>query len=82
MALDVARDGVRVHCVSPSFVADSESARRLAQQSVERMQRAQERAGLGLPTAADIAPLVMFLCGEGARKITGQIISVNGGLNA
>jgi NAD(P)-dependent dehydrogenase (short-subunit alcohol dehydrogenase family) len=82
MALDVARDGVRVHCVSPSFVADSESARRLAQQSVERMQRAQERAGLGLPTAADIAPLVMFLCGEGARKITGQVISVNGGLNA
>ena len=30
----------------------------------------------------DIAPLVLFLCGEGARKITGQVISVNGGLNA
>ena len=43
---------------------------------------ARERAGLGLPTPADIAPLVLFLCGTGAVKITGQIISVNGGLNA
>jgi 3-oxoacyl-[acyl-carrier protein] reductase len=47
-----------------------------------RVERAAARAGLGLPTPADIAPLVLFLCGEGARKITGQVISVNGGLHA
>ena len=29
-----------------------------------------------------VAPMVLFLCGEGAAKITGQIISINGGLNA
>ncbi len=40
------------------------------------------RAGLGLATADDIAPLALFLCGEGAARITGQVISVNGGLNA
>ena len=82
LALEVARDAVRVHCISPSFVAGSGSARRLAEQSRDRMQRAEARAGLGLPTPADIAPLVLFLCGEGARRITGQVISVNGGLNA
>lgn len=82
LALEVARDAVRVHCISPSFVAGSDSARRLAEQSRDRMQRAEARAGLGLPTPADIAPLVLFLCGEGARRITGQVISVNGGLNA
>lgn len=79
LAVEVARDGVRVHCVSPSFVAGSDSAGRMAS---ERMDTARKRAGLGLPTAADIAPLVLFLCGDGARRITGQVISVNGGLQA
>jgi NAD(P)-dependent dehydrogenase (short-subunit alcohol dehydrogenase family) len=82
LALEVARDAVRVHCVSPSFVAGSESAQALSEQSSDRMERAAARAGLGLPTAADIAPLILFLCSEGASKITGQVISVNGGLNA
>ena len=29
----------------------------------------------------DFAPLMVFLAGEGARFINGQILSVNGGLN-
>ncbi len=79
LAVEAARDGIRAHCVAPSYVAGSDSARRMGS---ERMKKAAERAGLGLPTAEDIAPLVVFLCGEGASKITGQVISVNGGLNA
>lgn len=79
LSVEAARDGVRVHCLSPSYVAESESARKMGS---ERMAKAAERAGLGLPVAEDIAPLAVFLCGEGARKITGQVISINGGLNA
>lgn len=82
LATEVARDGVRVHCVSPSFVDDTDSARRLAEANGDRMATARQRAGLGLPTPEDIAPLVLFLCGNGARRITGQVISVNGGVNA
>lgn len=82
LAVEVARDGVRVHCISPSFVADTSTARRLAEQNPERMAQAGARAGLGLPTPGDIAPLVLFLCGDGAARITGQVISINGGLNA
>lgn len=82
LAVEVARDAIRVHCISPSFVADSDSARRLATQNADRMRKAAERAGLGLPTPADIAPMVVFLCGDGARRITGQVISINGGMNA
>jgi 3-oxoacyl-[acyl-carrier protein] reductase len=81
LAVEVARDAVRVHCISPSFVLGTNSAERLASQNASRMEQAAARAGLGLPTAADIAPMVLFLCGEGARRITGQIISINGGLN-
>lgn len=82
LATEVARDGVRVHCISPSFVEATKTAQRLEQASTDRLDKARRRAGLGLPTPADIAPLVLFLCSEGARCITGQVISVNGGLNA
>lgn len=79
LAMEAARDGIRAHCISPSYVKGSDSAERMGS---ERMARAEARAGLGLPTADDIAPLAVFLCGDGATKITGQVISVNGGLNA
>jgi NAD(P)-dependent dehydrogenase (short-subunit alcohol dehydrogenase family) len=82
LATEVARDGIRMHCVSPGFVDDTNSARRLASSNAERMDSARRKAGLGLPTPEDIAPLVLFLCSDGARRITGQIISVNGGMNA
>lgn len=81
LALEVAQQGVRVHAISPSFVEDTEVARRLAAGSAERMAQARRRAGLGLPTPTDIAQLALFLCGPGARRMTGQVISINGGLN-
>ena len=82
LALEVARDKVRVHAVSPSYVDQTAIATRLEAVSAERMESARKRAGLGLPTPADIAPLVLFLCGPGATKLTGQVLSVNGGVNA
>jgi len=63
-AVEAARDGIRAHVISPSFVAGSASAEALGS---ERMARAAARAGLGLPGPEDIAPLALFLCGAGAR---------------
>jgi NAD(P)-dependent dehydrogenase (short-subunit alcohol dehydrogenase family) len=79
LAVEAARDGIRVHAISPSYVLESRTAVLMGQ---SRTETAAKRAGLGLPTAADIAPITVFLCGPGAAKITGQVISVNGGLNA
>jgi NAD(P)-dependent dehydrogenase (short-subunit alcohol dehydrogenase family) len=78
LALEVARDGVRVHCISPTFVADTP----VFEAQAARADAARKRAGLGLPTPADIAPMALFLCSKGAARITGQIVSINGGLNA
>ena len=78
LSLEVAREGVRVHCLSPSFVADTP----VFEAHAARADAARQRAGLGLPTPADIAPMALFLCGAGAARITGQVISINGGLNA
>lgn len=77
-AMEAARDGIRAHAIAPSFVEGTDSAQRMG---AERMAKAARRAGLGLPTADDIAPLALFLCSDGAARITGQVISVNGGLN-
>jgi len=80
LALEVARDGVRINCITPSFVENTPAFEKYA--AGGRGETARSRAGRGLPSPADIAPLAIFLCGPGARKITGQSISVNGGLNA
>ena len=77
LALEVSRHGVRVHCISPSFVADTP----VFEKHAARAGTAFDRAGLGLPTPKDIAPMALFLCSPGADKITGQIISINGGLH-
>ncbi len=79
LAVEAARDGIRAHVISPSYVTGTPSAERMG---YERMAQAERKAGLGLPSADDLAPLALFLCGDGAAKITGQVISVNGGLNA
>ncbi len=81
LALEVARDGVRTHCVSLSFVEASAVASHLEASGSSRLDKARKRAGLGLPSPADIAPLVLFLCSDGAKHMTGQVISINGGLN-
>jgi len=79
LALEVARDQVRVHCIATSFVADTSIFERFGIGG--RGDAAAARAGLGLPTPLDIAPLALFLCAAGAARMTGQVISVNGGLN-
>jgi 3-oxoacyl-[acyl-carrier protein] reductase len=81
LAMETAREGVRIHCLSPSFVRDTPVFETFAKLG-SRAEAAFARAGLGLPTPADIAPMALFLCGPGAAKITGQVISINGGLNA
>jgi 3-oxoacyl-[acyl-carrier protein] reductase len=80
VAMEIARDNIRIHCISPSYVKDTPVFERFGVGG--RGETAEKRAGLGLPTPKDIAPLALFLCGPDATKMTGQILSVNGALNA
>jgi 3-oxoacyl-[acyl-carrier protein] reductase len=79
-AVELGRDNVRIHCISPSYVKDTPVFERFGIGG--RGETAEQRAPLGLPSPKDIAPLALFLCGPDATKMTGQILSVNGGLNA
>ena len=83
LALELAKDGISVNCVSPSYVRGTEIYRRISGgASGERIARAEKGAGLGLPDAADVARLAVFLSSPWAAHISGQVISVNGGLTA
>ncbi len=79
LSREAARDKIRAHVISVSYVEESDIVARLGP---KRMETARRRAGLGLPSPTDIAPTVVFLCSDKATKVTGQVISINGGLNA
>lgn len=84
LALEVKRYGIRVHTLTPSLIAGTETANHLLSQefSGKIIGRVIDKAGLGVPDANDLAEVVLFLASPVAAKMTGQVISVNGGISA
>ena len=84
LALELSRHNVRVNCITPSLVADTKAHDRVMASEFSRkiFEKAAKRARLGVPTPANIAPLAAFLASSDASHITGQAISVNGGISA
>jgi NAD(P)-dependent dehydrogenase (short-subunit alcohol dehydrogenase family) len=71
--------GIRINVIAPGLVLTPMSAR--AQQDaavIEYMARKQPLAG-GMLAPEDIAKTACFLLGKDSSKITGQVISVDGG---
>jgi NAD(P)-dependent dehydrogenase (short-subunit alcohol dehydrogenase family) len=85
LALEAKRYGVRVNAITPSLIVDTGSFDRVMSQSHEFSKKIFERitaqAHLGLTEPADLANLVLFLASPLSRLITGQVISVNGGIS-
>jgi 2-hydroxycyclohexanecarboxyl-CoA dehydrogenase len=84
LALEVKRHRIRVHAVTPSLIAGTPTAERLlADEFGARIfGKIMEKAQLGVPDADDVAATVLWLAGPTAAKVTGQVISVNGGISA
>ena len=82
LALEAARFGVRVHVITPSIVVHTHSYDRMmdGEFSEKLFKRALEKAALGPVSPEDISPLIVFLASPAAKKITGQRITVNGGI--
>ena len=75
LSLELASRGITVNAVAPGVIATPVSAASFDESAIRRivpMQRA------GRPE--EVADLVGFLCSEQAAYITGQIISINGGM--
>lgn len=84
LAIEGKRNGIRANCLTPSIVRDTPLYDRLmaAPFSGKLFAKAEQAARLGVVTPPDIAPLVVFLASPSASKLTGQAISVNGGISA
>jgi 3-oxoacyl-[acyl-carrier protein] reductase len=74
IAAEVARLGVRVNAVAPGLV-ETDMAKNAPADVIKKMI---PMARLGRPE--EVARVVRFLCSQDASYITGQVISVNGGM--
>ncbi len=78
LAIEVASRGVTVNAIAPGVIASPMATGPGAAFNAERINQLipAKRAG----TPEDVAALAGFLASDGAGYITGQIISVNGGM--
>ena len=84
MAWEAKRHGIRVNCITPSIVGDTPLYAKLKADAFagKLFGKAETMASLGIVTAADLAETVAFLAGPGSARMTGQTISVTGGISA
>jgi len=81
MALDAAKDGVRVNAVNPSFTRTGMTEDML--KDAELVAKFKERMPLGAPEDPDgVAAAMAFLASDDARLITGVNLPVDAGLGA
>lgn len=83
-AIEAKRDGVRVNALTPSLIAGTTTAHNVLRDGFSKklFEKAAEQAHLGVAEPEDLAAMVTFLAGPGAARLTGQAISVNGGISA
>jgi len=74
LAAEVARLGIRVNVVAPGLI----QTEMIQDAPVQNIKSLIPMARIGQPE--EVAKVVRFLCSEDASYVTGQIISVNGGM--
>lgn len=84
LAIEAKRDGVRVNVLTPSLIVGTPTGDAVLQGGFSKklFEKAASMAHLGVVTPEDVASMVVFLGGPAAAKLTGQAISVNGGISA
>jgi 3-oxoacyl-[acyl-carrier protein] reductase len=77
LAREVAKIGITVNAVSPGVI-ETDMTRSLPEQTLTELKQAIPMGHFGRPE--DVSGAVLFLASEGAYYITGQVVSVDGGL--
>ena len=81
LAVELARDGVRVNGIAPGYIRTAQALSEEHSLGPEGLERAAEFIPMGrVGEPDDIADVIVFLASEAARYITGQVIVVDGGL--
>ena len=77
LAKEVGPSGVRVNCVTPGVI-DTDMNAKLREE--DRAELADETPVGRIGSADEVARTILFLCGDDASFITGQVLGVSGGL--
>jgi NAD(P)-dependent dehydrogenase (short-subunit alcohol dehydrogenase family) len=82
-ALEHKREGIRINLLTPSLIAGTPGAALIAADpfAARMFEKAVAMAHLGVAEAEDLAAMAVYLAGPAARRITGQAISINGGIS-
>ncbi|BCH23480.1 SDR family NAD(P)-dependent oxidoreductase [Mesorhizobium sp. L-8-3] len=84
LAMEAKRSNIRINCVTPSIIEGTLTHDTVmgAEFSAKLFSKAIGMAQLGVVNAEDMAELITFLASPAAAKLTGQAISLNGGISA
>ena len=77
VAAAVARDGVRVNCITPGLVAQSPPATK--EEAAAIRQRGRFITARRLGEAWELGPLALFLCSDASAYVTGANYCIDGG---
>lgn len=77
LAREVARKGITANCIAPGFI-DTEMTRAIPEDAIAQILAQIPMGSMG--TVEDVANAALFLASDEARYITGQVVSVNGGM--
>jgi 3-oxoacyl-[acyl-carrier protein] reductase len=81
LAVELARDGIRVNGVAPGYVRTAQLLSKENSLGPEGAAKAGEFIPMGrIGEPEDIADVILFLASNGARYMTGQVVVVDGGL--
>ncbi len=78
LARELGRLGITVNCVAPGYM-ETEMTQGLQEDKLDIVRR---RSPLGLPRVEDAAAAVSYLLGPDASRVTGTVITVDGGSTA
>jgi 2-hydroxycyclohexanecarboxyl-CoA dehydrogenase len=83
MAMEARRYGIRVNGITPSLIVNTGSYDRAMNEEFSKkiFSKIVSQAHLGMTEPEDLANTILFLASPLSRRITGQIISVNGGIS-
>ncbi len=84
LAGELARKGIRMNALGITITRDTPTYSRVMEASPfsrQLFEKAEARIPLGPNRAEDIVGTILYLLSDAAAKVTGQVISVNGGLS-